>query len=73
MADFLRCWKERALQRDLDTLGGWAVTNYLKFNKSKGQILHLGRGYHEYMYKLGDEMPVSSPSERDLGMWSMTS
>lgn len=27
----------------------------MKLNKSEGQILHLGRGSCEYMYRLGDE------------------
>ncbi|KAK4828075.1 hypothetical protein QYF61_023135 [Mycteria americana] len=51
------------LQRDLDRLESWAVTNCIKFNESKYRILHLGSGNPGYMYKLGDE---SSPGERDL-------
>ncbi|KAJ7412511.1 hypothetical protein WISP_95921 [Willisornis vidua] len=43
-----------ALQRDMDKLEDWAITNHIKFNKGKCQILHLGW------------MLESSTMERDL-------
>jgi len=65
--DFLE--GREALQSDLDGLASWAITNRMKFNKSKHQILHLGQGNPAYTYKRGDEKLESSPAERDLGFW----
>ena len=65
--DSLEC--KEALQRDLDRLEGWTITNHMKFNKSKCKILHLGWGNPGYTYKLRDERLESSPAERDLGVW----
>ncbi|KAK4823435.1 LOW QUALITY PROTEIN: hypothetical protein QYF61_002121 [Mycteria americana] len=58
-----------ALQRDLDRLESWAITNHMKFKKSKRQILQLGWVNPGYTYKLVDEMMGSSCAERDLGVW----
>ena len=43
-----------SLQRALDRLESWAVTNGIKFKNSRCQVLHLGRGNPGYTYKLGD-------------------
>ncbi|KAJ7403766.1 rna-directed dna polymerase from mobile element jockey-like [Willisornis vidua] len=55
-----------ALQRDLDKLANWAITNCMMFNKSKCQILHLGQGSPGYTYKLENEKLQSCPVQSDL-------
>lgn len=57
---------EDALQRELDSLEHWAIANYMKFNKYKGQILHLGWCNHGPSSRVGYKMLVSRPAERDL-------
>jgi len=59
---------KEALQRDLDRLESWAITNHMKFNMNKCWILHLGRSNPGFMYKLGDKRLESSPAERHLGV-----
>lgn len=61
------------LQRDLDNLEGWAITNHMQFNKSKCLILHMGQSSHGYMFRIRDDRLESSPEERELGFWLATS
>ena len=58
----------KALQRDPDKLKGWAITNHMKFNKSKCWILHLEWGIPSYTDRVGDNRLESSPMERDRGV-----
>ena len=44
------------------------MINWMKSNKSKRQILHLGRSNAGHKYKLGEEWLESSAAETDLGV-----
>jgi len=59
----------RALQSVLDKSEIWAITNHMKFNKSKCWIQHLGRGNNpDCTYRLGDETLEINFTERNLGI-----
>ncbi|KAK4822223.1 hypothetical protein QYF61_011864 [Mycteria americana] len=64
--DSLQC--REALQ-----LGSWAITNCMKFNKSKCLILHLGQGNPGYTSKLEDEKLESNPKKEIWGFGLMAS
>ena len=54
-----------ALQRDLDRLESWEITNHMKFNKC--QILYLGRGNPGYAHKLRGQEAGEQPHSMRSG------
>ena len=56
-----------AIRKNLNRLERRAHANFMKFNKAKCKVPHLGQSNPKHRYRLGRQCVESSP-EKDLGV-----
>jgi len=56
-----------AIQKVLERPERWSPANFMKFNKAKCKVLHMGWDNPKHKYRLGGEW-VESSTEEDLGV-----
>ncbi|KAK4817313.1 hypothetical protein QYF61_009166 [Mycteria americana] len=65
--------EERAgIQGDLDKLEEWTGRNFMKLNKNKSEVLHMGRNNPLEQYRLETDWLGSSSAEKTLGVLADT-
>ncbi|KAJ7422763.1 rna-directed dna polymerase from mobile element jockey-like [Willisornis vidua] len=55
-----------AIQMDFERLERWAPKNLMKFGKTKGKVVHKGRGKPKIKYRMGRKWIESSPFRGSL-------
>ncbi|PKK26611.1 neuregulin 2 [Columba livia] len=57
-----------AIKRDLDRRERWVCANFIRFNKAKCKVLHMGWDNPQHKYRLGREWIENNPKGKDFGV-----